>query len=274
MRTFHSAFLIVLFECLSSTILLEGQPFMQDLLVNTPPVQVFKPDAFNERNLLALARKYLATAHEPGSYWVITDRKHAACLGGPVATEESYDQHKAERDKCLGSFDVARIIHLGASASVEIRFKDGRTLERVVGPKNPLIVGTTGLRIAHLSIKTVNDLVQVSPEDKVSADILLVPVYGEMNLAGIPWDGVYKDLAKLCGTNTIDFEVRLDYIYLEKTYLYPFAKVEKTPNYQNFAKRDAVACVAFQSQLHCYLLVKGIATERFFPLSGSTNKQK
>ena len=90
----------------------------------------------------------------------------------------------------MGSFEVARIIHLGASSSIEIRFRDGRTKEKAVGSTNPLMVGTTGFRIAHLSMKTVNDLPQVSPKDKVSASVQIVPVVGEKTFAGF---GVYPE---------------------------------------------------------------------------------
>ena len=256
-------FLIVL-DCASTCI--NAQSEESKGFVNLPITKVITPSNFKEEVLVALAKTYISTGNTIHIEWLITNRKYYSCTRGPAATEMTYRDFTETRDKCMGHFDIARIIQIGSSASVEMRFQDGRRVKTIVGNKNPLILEKTGFGIIHLSVVTVNNLSRININDKLYARVSLVPVDGKTIAKETQWSALYQELIVRLGTYSMSIDVRKDYIFSEAAATYPFADIEITPTEAEYYKRDSIGCLPIKSVLKCYSTIIGAPSELTFPI--------
>ena len=264
MITINITIWLILFGCASTST--SAQTEEPKGLVNLPRTKVIVPSDFKEEVLVALAKKYISTGSTIHIDWLITDEKHYWCTLWPPTTDSTYYEFALARDKCTGPFDIARIIQIGSSASVEMRFKNGSRVEKIIGSKNPLVLEKTGFRIVHLSVTTANNLSRTRINDKLDARVSLVPVAGKTVAKETLWNVMYQELIGRLGTYSISINARKDYIFNEAALIYPFADMENTPTEAQHSKRDAVGCLPIKSILKCYLSIGGTSSEQTFPI--------
>ncbi len=250
-----------------------SQP-MEEIILNEPTVKIIAPSDFTEDLLVAKAKSYISSGSAVKIDWIVTSEKYHRCAYGPGTTDSTYENFVIERGKCLGSYDIARIVQFGSTASIQVRFSDGRRLERVLGKSNPLMIDAIGFRIAHLAFLTVNANSKVGPKDTVFVYVDLVPLTPEVLTARTNWGSIYQILVDYFGTYSISVQARSDYLFQSQVpFAYPFSDLEKTPSWEDYSKRGGVLCLAIKSNLECTQgFPGGVSTDRSFPIQFKQKK--
>ena len=236
--------------------------------LNEPKVTIIPPSDFTEAMLVSRAKQYISSKTPFKIDWIITSEKYYLCAYGSAVTDMTHDGYVLERDKCLGSYDIARIAQIGPSASIQIRFKDGRTSETIVGNSNPLQIESAGFRIAHLGIIAINENNKVHTNDQVYARVYIVPVTPGAMTDKTNWGLLYETLVERLGTYSIFIEIRRDFLFnaLANPFVYPFADIEKTLSWADYSARDVVVCLAIKSNLECTQGISGASKDLSFPI--------
>ncbi len=264
-----NCFLILLSACVPAARPAHSQATEQADPIYESGVKIIPRSDFTEEMLVARTKQYISSKIPSKIEWIVTSEKDYSCACAD-GTDMIYDGYVSERNMCLGSYDIARIVQIGPSASIQIRFKDGRKSETILGKSNPLQIEGADFRIAHLRLIEVNDFIKVHTSDQIFASVDIVPTHPGAMTDKTSWGSLYESLMERLGTYSIFIMARRDFLFgfqsLAIPFVYPFSDIEKTLSWAEYITRDVVVCDVKKSNLECTQSISGVTKELSIPI--------